>query len=94
MGNFGGLATFWDPCKIFPLGWLYSPLALFVVSFSFDSNEVILITNLYVPMDFVVKVEHWSHIQYAKKIYHFNPWVLVGDFNLVLSLKEKRCSLS
>ena len=55
MGNASGLAIFWDPWKISPLGWVSSHSALSMVDFSLDSREVIMITNVYTPTDFVGK---------------------------------------
>ena len=49
-----------------------------------------MVTNVYAPVDLVGKEELWSHIQYVRNCHPYHPWVLAGDFNLVLSLEEKK----
>ena len=73
MGSAGGLAIFWDSCKISPLGLVSSRSTLFMVASSFDSVEVILLTNLYVPVDLLGKEELWRHIQYVRNLHPFHP---------------------
>ena len=94
MGSTGGLAIFWDLQKISPLGWVSSRSTLSMVASALESGEVIMITNVYAPVDFVGKEELWRHIQYFRNCHSFHTWVLVGDFNSVLSLEEKQGGLA
>ena len=73
------LAIFWDPQKISPLGWVSSHSALSMVASSLDLGGVIMITNVYVPIDFVGKEELWRHIHYVRNFHPFHPWVLIED---------------
>ena len=66
IGSAGGLAIFWDPQKISPLGWVSSRLALSMVAFALDSGEVIMVTNVYAPVDLVGNEKLWCHIQYVR----------------------------
>ena len=65
-----------------------------MVAFSLDSGEVIMVTNVYAPVDLVGKEELWEHIQYVRNCHPYHPWVLAGDFNSVLSLEEKHGGLA
>ena len=53
-----------------------------------------MVTNVYVPVHLVGKEELWSHIQYVRNCHPYHPWVLAGDFNLVLGLREKQGGLA
>ena len=68
--------------------------ALSMVASALDSGEVIMVTNVYAPVDLVGKEELWSHIQYVRNCHPYHPWVLAGDFNSVLSLEEKQGGLA
>jgi len=68
--------------------------ALSMVASALDSREVIMVTNVYAPIDLMGKEELWSHIQYVRNCHPYHPWVLVGDFNSVLSLEEKQGGLA
>ena len=94
IGNASGLAIFWDPQKIYPLGWVSSQSSFSMVAYALDSREVIMVTNVYAPIDLVGKEKIWSHIQYVRNCHPYHPWVLAGDFNLVLSLEEKQGGLA
>ena len=94
MGSASGLAIFWDPQKIYPLGWVSSRSTLSMVASALDPREVIMITNVYAPVDFVGKKELWRHIQYVRNCHPFHHWVLARDFNSVLSLEEKQGGLA
>ena len=63
MGTTGGLAIYWDPHKIYPLGWVSYRSSLSMVASSLYSSEVILVTNVYACVNFLGKLELWMHIQ-------------------------------
>lgn len=79
--------------KTSPLGWVSSHSTLSIVASTLDSGEVIMITNVYAPIDFVGKEELWRHFQYVRNCHPFHPWVLARDFNSILSLEEKQGGL-
>lgn len=94
MGCSRGLALFWDMRNIAPLWWISSHSSLSMVTSSLDSGELILVTNIYALNNFHEKPLLWSHIRYVKSCAPFLPWILVGDFNSMLSLEEKRGGLA
>ena len=55
-----------------------------------DSSETILVTNIYAPIDISESLIFWDHIRYVHSCSPYLPWILAGDFNSILSPKEKR----
>lgn len=60
-----------------------------VVASCLDFGELFLFTNVYSPTDLLGKSLLWSHIRCVCSLVPFLPWILVGDFNFMLSLEEK-----
>ncbi|XP_057868067.2 uncharacterized protein LOC131075253 [Cryptomeria japonica] len=92
-GTSGGLALFWDPRKVVPHWWISSQSAISMVASILESGETILVSNVYAPIDIRGKSQLWAHIRYVRSCAPFLPWILAGDFNVVLSLEEKRGGL-
>ena len=45
---------------------------------------------MYAPSDLVGKSLMWSHIKFFRSLDPFLPWIVVGDFNSITNLEEKR----
>jgi len=60
-----------------------------VVVSCFESGESMLLTNVYVPIDFPSKVFLWSKIIFIHSLVSSLPWILVGEFNSIVILNEK-----
>lgn len=58
-----------------------------------ESGETILVSNVYAPIDIRGKIQLWAYIRYVRSCAPFLPWILAGDFNVVLSMKEKQGGL-
>ena len=54
------------------------------------TGERCLLSNIYAPIDISGKSNLWAHISYIRALDPFLPWILVGDFNSVTRLDEKR----
>ena len=54
------------------------------------TGEVILLSNIYAPIDFQGKQVLWSHIRMIHTMFPFHPWILTGDFNAICELAKKR----
>ena len=50
---------------------------------------MILVTNVYAPIDLPSKLKLWEHIRHVRSCHPFLPWIVVEDFNSILSLEEK-----
>lgn len=51
-GSSGGVACLWNPRKIRALWWLSSKSAMSMIASSFETREVLLLSNIYAPIDF------------------------------------------
>lgn len=89
-GSSGGLACLWDSHKVVSRCWISSRSSLTLVASSLDTGEANLLTNVYAPSDIASKLILWSHNRKVGSQAPYPPWNLVGDFNVVLSMEEKR----
>ncbi|XP_059076969.1 uncharacterized protein LOC131876167 [Cryptomeria japonica] len=89
-GSSGGVAYFWNPQKIRPLWWVSSKSTMSMIASSFETGEVILLSNIYGPTDIQGKQALWSHIRLVRSMAPFHPWIMAGDFNAICELAEKR----
>ena len=55
-----------------------------------ETGDVILLSNIYAPVDLQGKQALWSHIRLIRSMLPFHPWILAGDFNAICELEEKR----
>ena len=53
-----------------------------------------MLSNIYAPTDIYGKSRLWAHIRYIRSLEPFLSWIMVGDFNAVTSLEEKRGGLA
>ena len=60
----------------------------------FEIGERCLFSNIYSPSDLVSKSLMWSHIIFVRSLDPFLPWIVVGDFNAITNLEEKRGGIS
>ena len=51
---------------------------------------MILVTNVYAPIDLPGKLKLWEHIRHVRSYHTFLPWIVARDFNSILTLAEKR----
>lgn len=65
-----------------------------MITSCFEVGEMILVTNGYTPIDLLGKIQIWAHIRYVLSCHPFLPWIVVGDFNSVLILEDKRGGLA
>lgn len=84
----GGM--FLGPKKISPIWWISSRSSISLVASCLDSGELILLSNVYALTNFLGKSLLWDHLRYVWSLAPYLPWIVVGDFNYVLSLEEKR----
>ena len=94
LGSSGGFAICWDPRKVTPLYWISCLSALSMVASSLETGEMILVTNVYVPIDLLGKLKLRAHIRHVRHCHPFFPWIVAWDFNFFLSLEEKRGGLA
>ena len=60
-----------------------------MVASSLEIGEMILVTNVYAPIDLHSKIKLWAHIRHVKSYYPFLPCIVARDFNSIVSLEEK-----
>ena len=60
-----------------------------MVASSLEIGEMILVTNVYAPIDLPGKIKLWSHIRYVKSYHPLLPLIVARDLNFVISLEEK-----
>ncbi|XP_057871389.2 uncharacterized protein LOC131077832 [Cryptomeria japonica] len=94
LGSSGGVACFWNPRKVSPLWWVSSRSSISMVASIFQTGERCLFSNIYAPTDLPGKTHLWDHINFVRSLEPFLPWILAGDFNVVISMDEKRGGLA
>ena len=61
-----------------------------MVSLCMESGEYVIFSNIYVPIDLQGKLLIWNNIHLVCSLFPYLPWIIVGDFNAILDLTEKR----
>lgn len=57
---------------------------------NFEYIKIILLTNVYAPTKLLGRCQLWAHNRYVHSLGPFLPWIIVGDFNDIISLEEER----
>ena len=85
-----GLATFWDSAKLDLVEEEGTTHWLFTKLLHKDSDQLVSLFNIYVPVSFIEKKECWDSLKLF--LIHHNPenLVLPGDLNVTLALAEKK----
>lgn len=79
-----------SPPRIQPIWWVSSKSSLSGITSTLETGEYIFLTNIYVPTDLHGKQKLWSHITFMCRLFPFHLWIMVGDFNAILDLCEKK----
>ncbi|XP_059077870.1 uncharacterized protein LOC131876474 [Cryptomeria japonica] len=61
-----------------------------MVASLFAARELVLLTNVYVPIELHGKQLMWSNICLVHNMVPYYPWIIVGDFNAIIELAKKR----
>lgn len=67
-----------------------SKSSISVVVSSQELGETVLLSNIYMPNDFLGKQLLWSHISFVRSLAPLLPWIAMGDFNAIIELDEKK----
>ena len=55
---------------------------------------MILVINLYAPIDLLGKLKLWEHIRHVHNYHPFLPWIVAGDLNSIFNLQDKRWGMA
>eukprot|EP00253_Pinus_taeda_P010243 PITA_10243 len=88
--SIGGIFTLWDPQKIGILDMEASRNYLSLIIQPPGDKESYMITNVYGPQKLEDKLKILTSLEELRERYPNIPWILVGDFNMIKSLTEKK----
>lgn len=89
-GSVGGVAILLNPSKIFFDQWMSMPDIISGRFWHIGTRYWAIISTAYGPN---IPGEKWAFLQMIrmlKKFFHEELWIVGGDFNIILSLEEKK----
>jgi len=86
----GGILTLWDPKKLGILDAEASRNYLSLVIQPLGDKEIYMITSVYGLQKLEDKLKLLTPLEKLRERYPDMPWILVGDFNMIRSLTEKK----
>ena len=90
-GRAGGLLCIWKP-TVFKLSQCCSTRHCSVLSGTLLPNLICVLVNVHAPNEVNERSRFWN-VLYGLRPSFYNPWCLVGDFNEIRNLGERRgCS--
>jgi exonuclease III len=89
-GTAGGLAILWNPATVILDQGFSTPGTLTAHYRAIGSDKDGLITNAYGPQNNQDKDLFLQNLAYLGSIAELQRWIVGGDFNMILTLEEKR----
>ena len=86
----GWILTLWDPQKLGILDVEASRNYISLVIQPLGDKEIYMITNVYGPQKLEDKLKLLTSLEELRERYPDMPWILAGDFNMIISLIEKK----
>lgn len=86
----GGIPTLWDPQKFGILDVEASRNYLSLVCQPVGDKQIYIITNVYGPQKQADKLKLLTSQGDIRERHPNMPWIIVGDFNMIISLLEKK----
>eukprot|EP00253_Pinus_taeda_P010222 PITA_10222 len=90
IGFAGGIAILCNPNDIIFENWTSMPRILTRLGRIAGTKEKVLILGVYGPHTPGDRGNFLKNLQTAWKLYPDNDWIIGGDFNIIISLKEKK----
>eukprot|EP00253_Pinus_taeda_P023556 PITA_23556 len=92
-GSAGGLAILWNPEEIQFGNWTSFPRILSVMFRLIGSSEWVALSGVYGPHSPNERKGFLQNMKSIRRLYPEMPWIIDGDFNIIMTLVEKRGGL-